>query len=197
MVPMTRDVFTNIYVISCASVRGALHLDPDEDIPARLDIFRGDVVPPTPLAFHRKTGWRAHDLLSTGLVSLKLVSDRVIQLFQENAFSGWSTYPVLARGKDGEQLDGYYGLSVTGRCGPIDNSMSEEVWRDSSSPQGNRYQAWLGLYFRENAWDGSDIFSPDRTSFVFVVEKVKNAMEKAKLTNFEFQRLTEFERLML
>lgn len=142
-------------------------------------------------------GWRSYDVLSTSLVSYVLVSNRAIEVFRENAFTGWSTYPVLARGKDDEELDGYHGLAVTGRCGRIDKSMSERVWRDPPSPQGNRYQTWLGLYFHPDSWDGSDIFGPEGTTFMFVAERVKEATEKARLTNFSFTRLTEFEMLMI
>ena len=34
----------------------------------------------------------------------------------------------------------------------------------------------------------------DRTALILVTEDVKNAVEKAKLTNVRFQRITEMER---
>lgn len=55
--------------------------------------------------------------------------------------------------------------------------------------------AWIVL--SPSSWDGSDIFGPDNNYFVFVGDRVKEAMEKARLTNFSFTRLTEFEMLMI
>lgn len=192
---MTRAFLENIHIIDCAFVRGALHLRLVDEESGRnhLQVFRGEVVPSGPLRFVRMMGSKPYDFLSTSLVSLVVVSNRVIELFRENGFTGWGTYPVLVRGKNGAEVDGYHGLIVSGHCGPIDRSMSERVWRDPRSPGGRPTEQWLGLYFRPESWDGSDIFSPAGTSFIFVVQKVRDALARAGLRNFGSKRATEHE----
>lgn len=192
---MTRAFFESLYIVFCASLRGALHLmlDDEHSGKIRLEVFRGEVVPSAPLRFRRMKGSKPYDYLSATPVRFKVVSNRVIEVFRENSFTGWTTYPVCVRGKDGGEIEGYHGLAVTGRCGPIDRSMSERVWRGPGSPGGKPTEQWLGLYFRPETWDGSDIFSPPGTSYVFVVQKVRDAMERAGLRNFGFDRATELE----
>jgi hypothetical protein len=54
---------------------------------------------------------------------------------------------------------------------------------------------WKGLFFDPESWDGSDFFMPaERVGYVFVVEAVKRAFERAKIRNVEFKPLDQFER---
>ena len=41
-------------------------------------------------------------------------------------------------------------------------------------------------------WDGSDIFMAEGCRFYFSTEKVYKVLKKAKITNIEFERTTEF-----
>jgi len=44
-----------------------------------------------------------------------------------------------------------------------------------------------------DTWDGSDLFLPEGTGYKFVTEEIKTALEKAKIRNIWFERITEIE----
>jgi hypothetical protein len=122
-----------------------------------------------------------------------VVSDSVVQLLRSRGFTGWSLYEVSVRDKQGQLSPGYSGLAVTGRCGNIDWAQGIEVPR--IFPAGI-FPVWKGLFFDPASWDGSDFFmDAEGAGYVFVVEEVKRAFERAKIRNVEFQPLDEFERL--
>ena len=56
---------------------------------------------------------------------------------------------------------------------------------------------WLGYYFDENSWDGSDVFRPEGTRMTLVTERTKNLIEGCFATNFTFKPILEVERLEL
>jgi len=121
-----------------------------------------------------------------------IISDSVVSLLRTHGFTGWSLYPVTVQNKQKQTVPGYSGLAITGRCGNLDDSMSVEVPR--IFPAGI-FPVWKGLLFEPTSWDGSDLFMPaQRFSFVFVVEAVKNAFERAKIRNVKFTPLDQFER---
>lgn len=185
--------FDRLYKLGRARKRTSLHVAPRE--PDEIDdfaILRGEIRPQKPLVFEYMkgaSGSTPRDLVSTSLVSLRLISDRVISVLRE--FSGWGTYPVEVYGKKGERIPGYHGLAVTGRCGPIDDSRSRPAVYPPAVPQGRPTLVWIGLYFDPETWDGSDVFLPEDSANIFVTEAVKEAFEKAKITNVEFTPLTQ------
>jgi len=121
-----------------------------------------------------------------------ILADAVVQLLRSEGLTGWSLYEVSVRDKQGEQVPGYSGLAVTGRCGNLDHSMSVELPR--IRPAGI-FPVWKGLFFDPNSWDGSDFFMPaQRFGSVFVVDAVKKAFERAKIRNVSFTPLDQFER---
>jgi hypothetical protein len=94
--------------------------------------------------------------------------------------------------RDGEVLEGYHGLSIGGRCGPLDLQRSVEFAKPY--PAGV-FPAYRGLFFPPESWDGSDLFMPgDEMLFVFAVDRVQKAFHKAKITNVAFERADLIER---
>ena len=79
---------------------------------------------------------------------------------------------------------------MLGRCGPIDNSRSEIIQKRLP---GGWVPHWKGLYFDPATWDGSDIFQPEGTGYILVVESVKRALVRAKVKNLVFKRLDEID----
>jgi hypothetical protein len=135
------------------------------------------------------------DVVWTGFAAPVIVSNRVISLFLTERFDGWDTYEVALSGKSGEQIAGYCGLVVHGRCGLIDNSLSTKF--EKTMP-GGVFSSWRGLYFDPETWDGSDMFMPEGGSgWIFVVGAVKDAFEKAKVKNVVFTPLSDVERIRL
>jgi hypothetical protein len=121
-----------------------------------------------------------------------IIADSVVQLLRTRGFTGWSLYPVSVQNKQKEPVPAYSGLAVTGRCGDLEHSMSAEVPRIFP---GGIFPVWKGLFFDPASWDGSDFFMPtQRFGFVFVVEEVKRAFERAKIRNVTFTPLDQFER---
>lgn len=187
---------SDFYMFSNALRRTALHLRPvapDIDDGA---IVRAHITPKEPVVFEHSSCSRPMDLAGTELPGMNLLSSRAIDLMREHGFTGWRTYAVEVTGKNKEAVEGYHGLQVYGRCGPIDDSKSRQVWREPVVEGGPRFQVWLGHYFDVDTWDGSDFFMPAEVGgrenlLMYVTERVKIAFEKAKLTNVEFEPATE------
>ena len=186
--------FSRLYTMSEASVYGAFRAS-CEDIDDDVGLVRAEWVPKIPLVFRHFTGGsRLHDVIGTGHATIDLLSDRVIDIFKEYGFTGWTTFPIELYGKKGVRIDGYNGFAVTGRCGPIDWSRGRKIRKPPPVPQGRSYDAWVGMYFDPNTWDRSDVFCPGETTYIIVTEPVMLALSDAKVTHILFKRLTEFER---
>lgn len=190
--------FASTYSLLHKGLHGELVVNPvDFPVESELALAHGDLQPDKPIQFSYHMGKRLTDFLSCGFPVISLVSERFIDTLKAGGFSGWRTFPVTILGKDKQEISGYSGLAITGRCGPLDNSRSERRTLPAKWPAVRPVPAWYGLYFDLSTWDGSDLFMPEGTGFIFVTEPAKSALEKAKLTNLHFTRLTEVERLVL
>lgn len=185
--------FSRLFNMSNSFVRGALHVQAGVDLDD-IAIFCGDERPEKPIIFRHESGGKPRDLISTTYVTLKLYSDRVIEILKDHGFSGWKTYPVEVYGKKGVRIDGYHGLAVTGRCGEIDWSRGRKERRPAPVPGGSAYDVWIGMYFDPETWDGSDLFVPEGMTCTIVTEAVKDALTAAKVSNISMRPLTQFER---
>lgn len=189
--------YRRYYVLGEGFKRGAFRAHALGDIPDPYALTRAEVQPSEPIRFHHDEGRRLYDYIGTTWAVLEVVSDRVTSLLDENRFTGWTTYPVEIYAENGETIAGYHGLSVTGRCGPIDETLSPVMTIPPPVPEGEAMPHRIGLRFRPDTWDGSDVFTPDGTAFVFVTERVRDALVTAKVTNISLTRLTEVEQLVL
>ena len=124
-----------------------------------------------------------------------IVSKRVIDLFSSYSITGWKTYNVEIYSKKKELIDvDYYGLIITGRCGYRDYSKSSIVMDTIGITTEPHLK---GIYFKDDSWDGSDLFmfDPDekgRTNmYRFCTEKVVQLMEKEKIKNISFEKVTD------
>ena len=142
--------------------------------------------------FRQHMGSRTYDYIDTTYAVLELISDKFLDVLEDNNFTGWDTYPVEILDKKGNEIKGYHGLIVPGRCGPILHHKAEEIIIDS--PIGKKMKAWKGLYFDPATHDGSDFVVPEGTGFKIVKESVVEALKKAKITNIHFDKLTDFIR---
>lgn len=194
---MSLDI-SSLYILELEGKRGSFSAGyvSDESSDSRLTylerLFLGTETPDAPVLFCQTEGSRLYDLLLSTIPSY-LASARLFDALEAAVATGWSRYPIELRGKTEELIEGYSGLVVTGRCGPLLLDQSREETRVGVS--GSPYKVKIGLYFDESAWDRSDVFSPLGTTFVFVSDKVKRAMEEAKVSGARLTRLSEFERL--
>ncbi len=190
--------FDSIYSLCHGGTRGELVVNPiDLPYEKRLLIANGTWRPEQPLKFVQHMGNRKTDFLLCGISVVNLISHRFQDLLLSNQFTGWTNFSVDIQLKDGAPLNGFHGLSITGRCGPIDNSKSERKTIPAKWPAVQAIPAWYGLYFDLSTWDGRDLFMPEGTGYIFITEAVKSALEEAKLSNLHFDKLTDVERLVL
>ena len=137
-------------------------------------------------------GSQPGDVIWTTMAVVVIVSDKVVQLLRSHGFTGWSLYDVTVRDKQGQQVPGYSGLAITGRCGPIDYTRTVVVPRIYP---GGVFPIGKGMLFDPAAWDGSDLFMPAEKGmgYKFMVEPVRKALERAKIRNMTFTPLDQVE----
>lgn len=186
-----------VFLLGSSHERGALHVSPEQTFEDPFAVLTGEADIREPVILRQESGTVPRDFVGTTHACLFLVSTHVVSSLRSYKVSGWKTYPVEVVLKDGRSLKDFHGLVVTGVCGGIDNSRSTRVWRNPVSPLGERYEAWMGLYFDPSTWDGSDIFVPKSTGYIFVVEAVKQIFERENITNVRFVPITAVERMML
>jgi hypothetical protein len=149
---------------------------------------RGEWVPTQPVTAKWSFGPPIPgDIVGGGFVGIYFVSARISRLLEKHAFSGWSTYPVLLLDGAGRKCDGFVGLSITGRCGPIDETKGVLIKPHPEFPE------YRGTYFDASTWDGSDFFMPIDGGGTFVTEPVKEMFENHHVSGpkLGFTRLTE------
>jgi hypothetical protein len=185
-----------VYTLSDRDVRGAMVVQGSGG--SLLDgrrRLRGLTSLHIPVAVEPALGEQPLDLVVGTDIATMLVSTAVVEALRSAGCTGWGTYPVEFRDGHRQRIDGYHGFSVHGRCGPLNPSDRRE-WQPPRVPGGPRYEAWVGLSFPSESWDGSDVFmANDETLFVFATERVRDAIRSAKLRNFEFRPIAEVKLL--
>ena len=118
------------------------------------------------------------------------MSERVVNLFREQRFTGWATYPVDVYSTATSLTPDYYGLAITGRCHEADWSESQRVLKEY--PAGY-FPVWRGLHI--SGWDGSDLFMSNNggEGHKFVTDRVRVALEQANISNVEIQSTSDLE----
>lgn len=134
-----------------------------------------------PIRFKVYSGTSHQDLLNTGTGSFNLVSTRLVQILEDCQTTGAQFFEVEVTGKKGEIIEGYKGLSVTGRAGFVDYSkgVREEGWENESKS----FIHVKGIYPDMDEWDGSDIFLPKDNRGKFISERLYKILAKQKLKN--------------
>jgi hypothetical protein len=169
-------------------VKMETRMDEDEDV----SLKRGELRPAVPVCFRQYMGGRLKDLIGSGGGQF-MISNRLADTLRAGKFTGWSTYPAKIFGKKGEEITGYNGLAITGRCAEIDESRSEKV----EELPGGKFRIMRGMFFDEKDWDGSDIFMIGVAGQICVKQKVYEAITSLKPTNIKFTRLDEATYLLV
>ncbi len=160
-----------------------------------LALFKGEKESEGPVKFIVQSAPSgANDFVEGSLITARLISKRMLSLLKHYRLTGWSTYPVELFSGGKRLRRSYYGLSVTGRCGPIDWSRRERIRINSLVHKGERMQIWQGLPFDENSWDGSDFFvTRGEDAFLFVTRHAKLVLQSERITNIVFFNPDTFE----
>lgn len=188
--------FSSIYYLSGKSAGRPFHADIEMTDEQSVKMPRAEIILPYPIQARWAMGRKKPgDVIWTTLAIPVLVSERLVTILRNAGFHGFSTYAVNLVGHDGAPIPGYHGLSIYGRCGPIDESKAVQVPRIFP---GGVFPVWLGMYFDPDTWDGSDLFMPDDPKgAIFITNDVKQAFEKARIKNVQFTPLTEEEVIKL
>lgn len=151
-------------------------------------LLRGEASVTAPLVIRRYLGGeRPRDVCAATYASPLFVSERVVELLAP--FSGWSTYPIELYARDGQHVSGYYGLVVTGRCGPWVRERSEAVWQEFP---GACTIGMRGTFFDPDSWDGSDLFLLEEGfTAVTITEHVQRVLGRAGVRHCTFTALTD------
>jgi len=184
--------YSGFYELSTGFKRGCLQVS-SEQIEDETPYVYGEAKVERPIVFKHYIGNKIYDLLETGWASLYLFSERIITAFEANNISGWKKYPAEVYDKKGLPIHGYSVFAVTGRAGPINDSLSEIIWKDPPVPEGNCYQVRKGMYFDLSSWDRSDIFILKKSLAIVVTQKVKSLLEEIKATNFNLKSVIDIE----
>lgn len=157
-----------------------------------IKLFTGEWRPPEPVIMRAYAGKEATDIIYSGMMPLLCISQRLFDLFRDNQFTGWDTFPVELHGHQDEPIPGYHGLVITSYVGPQDKSRGPLYNRPPYTDTGPPLVARMGFFFDENMWDGSDIFRA-HVAHIIVNKRVRNALKQAKITNVRFKPLLEIE----
>ncbi len=140
-------------------------------------------------------GFQYCDLMGT-TDTLRLISDRLQKALSDQGVTGWTTCPVELLDRRGGTVPGYAALATSGRCGPLVNSRSPKVRRMNRAGNG-MMDIWLGYYFDEESWDGSDMFRPDGTRMTLVTKRARKVIEAMGTSNITLEPILEIERLAI
>jgi len=185
----------SFFCLTCEFIRGSLVFDcPNIQEPFKvISGLQNFDIPPL---YSRHIGRKKFDLVPTTYPPIEFLSKNFKNLLEKEKATGWKPLPIVIEDPEVETSD-YFLLTVPGRCGPIINEMSKKVKRPPRFSGGNEYEAYMGLYFAPGTWDGSDVFLAEGTGYIFVTERIAQAIKEAKLTNVRLIPQEEMERTML
>lgn len=181
------------YSLSRGYKRGSLHASMSHKEYDAESVFYG-TYPNKVINLSYLQGKKPFDMVGCGWGFIYALSPIFVSFLKSVGFTGWKSYPVKYEGKFGS-LDGYEILSVTGRCGKIRHDLSEKRVMPPRVSWADSYEAYFGLYFDIDSWDGSDIFCPKGTYHIFITQKVKDALDRAKFSNMDIRPISEMENI--
>lgn len=145
-----------------------------------------------PVVFKQKYGDKLQDILDTGWAGLYLISDKMKSVLEENGLTGWKIFAVKVLDKKGKEIQGYYGLSITGKCGKIDYNKSEIIEK-RLVPNGPLGKYYKGLQVGLDKWDGCDFFLPEKYFGTIMTNKAAVVLKMNKITNIRLESLSDIE----
>jgi hypothetical protein len=143
-----------------------------------------------PIVFKQKREGKFNDILDTGWANLFLISENLKKILEDHKLTGWNVFPIKLHDLSGNEIDGYYGLSIVGHSGSTNYDASEIVEK-RKVPNGPLSQYYKGLSF--DMWDGSDFFTPDKTYQIFITKRAAEILKNHKITNLQTESLSKKE----
>lgn len=140
---------------------------------------------------YQRWGKNPKDFIWTDDTSILAVSDKFLSLLIRLKATGWASYPVVIKNNDGGSIEGYQGLAITGRSGPIDLSKSPRVQIPPSYDGGPPRFRRKGLPVDASSWDGSDLFVPTGSGYKLITERIKIALERERVSNVNIEACSD------
>lgn len=79
-----------------------------------------------PVDFIVTDGKKLRDVIEMRYPFGFLISERIKTIFECAGLTGWRTYDVTVHKNNGEEIPGYYGFQVTGKCSTVIPGQSEQ-----------------------------------------------------------------------
>ena len=145
-----------------------------------------------PVRFKQYSGKKLHDVIETGTAILYLISDKMKFLLEKHSLTGWKSFEIILLDNKKNRILGYHGLSIVGRCGPVDYNKCEIIEKRLSQI-GPISKYYKGLYVGLDEWDGSDFFLPKGSFGTIVTRRAADLLGRNKLTNIRLTSLKDVE----
>lgn len=131
------------------------------------------------------------DVIETG-TSLLLISNMFKAALEKDVLTGWKTFPIKLLDKTNREIFGYHGLSIMGRCGPINYSKSRIVYRElvEGMPPIKFYR---GYEFDLKQWDHTDIFCPSNLQKIIISSRCAKIIKENCISNLRLIELSDCE----
>jgi len=136
-----------------------------------------------PVAFRYLDGRIMRDLLDMRYPHCFLISDRVRDLLGKELITGWKPFPIILFDKQGEEIKGYNGFTVTGRSGSVCFSIDR---KDIPIGEMKKYVFW-----NNQQWDGSDIFLI-KPNYMVCTQRVIKLLKSHNVDALSYQPLGAF-----
>ena len=191
------DELGRFHLLSDDDLPGALVVEPVKGLSGKAlhEVALAERRMDKPLCFRHDLGSKVYDVVATTWIVPFLLSPKVVDVLREGSFTGWDVHPARIELNGGKRVEDHGALMVSGRSGPVDDALSETVTLPPPVPEGNEVPGLRGLLFDPASWDGSDVFTPETTTFVMVTDAVREALEAVSPTNLHLERITEIERM--
>ena len=126
-------------------------------------------------------GKQMGDLLWTGGNAAKLASSALIETLHDVGATGWTSTPADIRFRDGEPLEGFSLLEVTGTCGNFRQQYDRATVREF---YGDTVASGVDVSID---WDGSDLFYTAGVNVpkFLATDRVVKAFARAGLRGWE------------
>jgi len=143
-----------------------------------------------PILFKHEYGRKYKDVIDTGRINFFLISDKFKNVLKENKLTGWQVYPIKLVDKKDNEIFGYHGLSINGRCSPITFEKSKII-EQQLVPKGPITKYYKGLWIE--GWDGNDFFCPQDDYEIFISERAANILTNSGVSNLSLKDLADYE----
>ncbi len=163
-------------------------VDPNID---HLKLIKGDYKGVEfPVVFKQEYGSKLNDILDTGHAGFLLISDKMRSILEENKLTGWKTFSIKLYDKKREEIHGYHGFSVVGRCGPTKYENCEVIEK-RLVPNAPLCKYYKGVSI--STWDGNDFITPEGTYETFITKRAADVLKKNKISNMHLENLANSE----